>query len=153
VALNLQAQAVPASLPRPGEAATGQGGLLVSPLQMALAAAALSNAGQVPAAQLVLGIEDANGGWLPPQATGRPGSPFNNIAALSQAQQLGAAGLPIWELSARAYGANGETYIWYLAGSLSSNAPQRTVTVLLEDGSQYRARSIGRSLLIATIDQ
>jgi cell division protein FtsW (lipid II flippase) len=153
VPLDLHAQAMPASLPRPGEAATGQGGLLVSPLQMALAATALSNGGQVPPAQLVLAIEDTAGGWLPQEATCRPTSPLSSAAAFSEAQQLAAVNLPIWELSARAYGADGEIYFWYLAGSLNSGSgPQRVVVVLLEEGNQYRARSIGRSLLLTALD-
>jgi hypothetical protein len=153
VPLDLHGQVMPASLPRPGEAATGQGGLLVSPLQMALAAAALSSGGQVPPAQLVLAIEDTTGGWLPQEATGRTGNPLSNAAAFSQAQRLAALNLPIWELSAHAYGLNGESYMWYLAGSLNSGSgPQRVVVVLLEEGNQYRARSIGRSLLLAALD-
>jgi len=152
VALELHSQSMPASLSRPGDAAAGQDGLLVSPLQMALAAAALSNYGQVPPVQLALAVENADGSWLQlePQAESR--AVLSSVFAQTTAQRLADDKYSIWELTAYALDSNGEIITWYLAGSLvEGNDEQRVVVVLLEGNSATRARSIGNSLLLAAL--
>lgn len=153
IPLEIHSQTAPATLSTPGEAATGQGGLLISPLQLALAAAALSNSGHVPAAQLVLEVENPDGGWREYASPPEPASVFGNTAAMGAAQRLANADLGIWEFSARAVGANGRPYIWYLAGSLpSSGGPGRVAVVLLESYNATLARSIGRTLILDALD-
>jgi cell division protein FtsW (lipid II flippase) len=150
VPIEIHSQTRPANLSTPGEAATGQGGLLVSPLQMALAAAALSNGGQVPPGQLVLSIKDAQGGWREMESDSAPAQALTSVGALSQAQKLANADLGIWELSVRVAAAQGRFFTWYVAGSLPGNGGTRlAIAVLLENGNTAQAREIGRSLLAA----
>ncbi|QYK51624.1 MAG: FtsW/RodA/SpoVE family cell cycle protein [Anaerolineales bacterium] len=154
VPLRQPAFSAPASLPRPGEAATGQAGMLVSPLQLARVAATLSNGGQLPAAQLALAVKDASGEWQPYAEPAAAQPVLSSAAAFSQAQRLAAADAPIWEMSAYAFGTNGRRYAWYLAGSLSrGDQPARVIAVLLEDSSTPRAISIGRAILLTALGE
>jgi peptidoglycan glycosyltransferase len=152
VPLEIHTQSLPANLSTPGEAATGQGGLLVSPLQMALAAAALSNGGAVPPAQLVLAIENAEGGWRDQVSDSAPVQALTDVGALSQAQKLANDQLGIWELSVRVTDAEGENFTWYLAGSLPGTSTPRVVAVLLESNNAVKATSIGRTLLLDALN-
>ncbi len=146
--------AAPASLPRPGEAATGQAGMLVSPLQMARVAATLSNGGQLPAAQLALAVKDASGEWQPYTEPSAAQAVLTSAAAFSQAQRLAAEDAPIWELRTTAQGASGLHYTWYLAGSLSRGSqPARVVVVLLEGSSPQQAAAIGRQVLLTALGE
>ncbi|MBX3006234.1 MAG: FtsW/RodA/SpoVE family cell cycle protein [Anaerolineales bacterium] len=152
VPLSQPARSAPNRLPRPGDVATGQAELLVSPLQMALVAASLSNGGEVPAAQLALAVKDARGAWQPYAEDADPSRVLDSIAAYSQALKLAAADALIWEHRAYGYDREGERYAWYLAGTLSSTAQRPlSLVVLLEDGGTARAAAIGRQLLQAAL--
>ncbi|MGH2583264.1 MAG: FtsW/RodA/SpoVE family cell cycle protein [Anaerolineales bacterium] len=149
IELDLQAQANPMSLDRPGAAAAGVDTLRISPLQLALAASALSNYGVIPAPKVALEIEDPAGGWQPFLFAGEPRTALNSAFALSTAQNLANPNLPIWELIAEAIDPIGRTYTWYLAGTLSGEAGyDRVVVVLLELDYPALARAIGRALII-----
>jgi hypothetical protein len=149
VPLEIHSQLAPAELSTPGAAATGQDGLLISPLQMALAAAALSNAGEIPPAELVLAIEDSNGNWQPANQQGEPIIALDNTAAMGAAQRLANSDLQIWEYTARASGEHNQPYTWYLAGTLpAAGQPARVVVILLESYNAAIARTVGRSLIL-----
>jgi cell division protein FtsW (lipid II flippase) len=153
VQVEIHSQPAPAELSTPGAAATGQAGLLVSPLQMALAAAALSNQGEMPPAQLVLAIEDANGNWQDVEPNSEPQTALGNVAAMGAAQRLANMDLQIWEYTARASGEHNQPFTWYIAGSLpAAGKPARVVVVLLESYNAAIARSVGRELMNAAID-
>ncbi|MCW5873938.1 MAG: FtsW/RodA/SpoVE family cell cycle protein [Anaerolineales bacterium] len=144
----------PASLPRPGEAATGQAGMRVTLLQMARVAATLSNGGLLPEAQLALAVKDANGEWHPYAEVAEPKAVLSSVAAFSLAQKLAASDQPIWEMEAYARGDNDQRYAWYLAGSLSrGNQAPHVVVVLLEGGTTAQARSIGREVLLSALGE
>lgn len=138
----------PMALQRPEAAAVGQDGLMVSPLQMALAACSLSNFGLLPAAQLVRDVEQVGGGWQPYTddltATEVLGGAFSS----SVAQNLATSTSDAWEVTGRALGVNGETYTWYLAGSLAAQGETgRCLAVLLENDDPATAQRIGQELL------
>lgn len=144
----------PANLPRPGEAATGQAGLRVTPLQVARIAASLSNGGLLPEAQLALAVKDADGEWQPFAEPIAPQAIMSSATAFSQAQKLAASDAPIWEMEAYALGENQRRYAWYLAGSLSrGNQQPYVIVVLLEGGTASQARTIGRQVLLSALDE
>jgi hypothetical protein len=147
IPLDLHASAAPISLERPEAAAIGQDSLLLSPLQMALAACSLSNFGVMPSPQLVLEIEQAGGGWQP-YSEPQPGSEVLSGAFSSTVAQTLAGESDTWEALGRAYGAEDQVYTWYLAGDLAAQGTSgRCLAVLLEVDDASAARSIGRELL------
>ncbi len=145
--LELHAQSMPATLERPEASAIGQVGLAVSPVQMAAAACALSNAGLRPEARIVLDVEQAGGGWLA-LAGAEAHEVLIGAFSTSVLQGLAYDPLAIWEVTGRALGDQGEIYTWYLAGRLpEGSAEARCVVVLLESDNRVLAQSIGRELL------
>lgn len=127
--------------------ALGQTGLLVSPLQVALAATMLSGNGIRPSPRISSAVRTPLQGWviLSADSAGQPGASIN--ASKSTAQHLQNSGLPIWQSTATARSTQGEIS-WFIAGTL----PEKQLTPLalalvLEDGSPSQAQSIGRELL------
>jgi hypothetical protein len=112
--------------------------LLVSPLQMALAAASLSNGGLRPAPRLAAAIDTPQSGWviLPPQT--EPVSMFTSSSAQSASLMLAVPGMPAWQVTARAWDAEGKAYTWYLAGTQQNwpGAPLALAVVIEEDDAQ-----------------
>jgi cell division protein FtsW (lipid II flippase) len=131
------------------EAAVGQGDLLVSPLQLARAFAALPGAGIRPALTLA-------------EAVGVEGQPWQRLPALQEDSQavtptvaqrsletLGTSSAGLASYRALGYrGAAGETIAWYL-GARVGEGPRRVVVVVLEDGDLERAEQIGQAGLLA----
>lgn len=151
--LDLHSQMAPTSLDRPGAAAIGQDGLLVSPLQMAMGACSLSNYGLVAAPQIVLDIEQAAGGWQEFDPTSEPSQVLGGAFSTSVAQNLSHDEEPIWEVVGRAEGDQGQMFTWYLGGSLAGQTESaRCVVVLLESNNSPLARSIGQELLLAALN-
>lgn len=150
IPMELHASASPINIQRPEAAATGQDGLLVSPLQMALAACSLSNFGQLPSARLVLEVEQAGGGWISYEESPPASEVLGGAFSTSVAQNVANDDLGIWELTARAYGEDDELFTWYIAGELAEQGSAgRCVAVLLEIDDAATARAIGRELLAA----
>ncbi|MBN2146636.1 MAG: FtsW/RodA/SpoVE family cell cycle protein [Anaerolineales bacterium] len=131
--------------------------LAISPVQAALAAAALSNGGIVPAPQLAVAIRTPQYGWvlLPHLAEPLQALPpdWANAAAsaLGSAATLPANGLPIWQ-SVSAVRLEGNAYTWYLAGTLApwQGAPL-AIAVLLEADDPALALEIGQAVLQAAM--
>ena len=145
--LELHAQSMPTTLDRPEVSAIGQDGLAVSPLQMARAACALSNAGMRPEARIVLEIEQAGGGWQAVEGA-EAHAVLGGAFSASLVQGLAYEPLAIWEVTGHALGEQGQVYTWYLAGSLPERSPAaRCAVVLLESDNRGLAQLIGRELL------
>lgn len=124
----------------------GGDGLRVSPLQMALAAAALSGHGQRPAARIALAVNTPQAGWVVPAVEDAPVQAISPAAAdatatlLRQPEQIG------WESLTTIEG--GKPITWYLAGTPPDwQGVPLVVVVLLEDGERDLAASIGRELM------
>jgi cell division protein FtsW (lipid II flippase) len=146
---------VPTNISRPGLAAIGQSDLLLSPLQMALAASTLSNSGVFPAPQLALALQEISGGWLDLPPLADPQLALNASLASASAQTLASETLPIWQHTGRGYGNDDQVVIWYLAGTLPGQAPEGgslTIAILLEKDEAALARAIGQRLLLAALD-
>jgi cell division protein FtsW (lipid II flippase) len=132
--------------------------LRVSPLQMALAAATLSNGGLLPAPRLVLAIEDEVLGWVTSPAEAQATEALAVQAAQSSANALASTDAPIWELvsagveNTQVADGTGQGYAWYLGGTLAGwQGVPLAVAVVLEDADALRVQGIGRIMLHATM--
>lgn len=118
--------------------------LLVSPLQMALAAAAISNNGIRPPARIAIAVNTPQQGWviLPPldsPVEALPG-PFARDTALALAGDNS-----FWSFTSTASGTN---LTWYLAGTPPDwSGTPLALTIALEENNTALVRMIGQELL------
>lgn len=125
--------------------------LRISPLQMALAAAALSNNGTRPAPRITLAVSTPQQGWvvLPPLDASVDVFSADNIRAATQS--LAVENQPYWEWIGTA-SSNNEPVTWYLAGTMPGwQGLPLTVVVLIEGDRPFTAQSVGRQLMEAAI--
>ena len=118
--------------------------LRVSPLQMTLATAALSNNGTRPPARIALAVNTLQEGWVILPALGEPAESLPGPFARETAQTL-AGEKSYWSH----IGSNGETPLtWFLAGTLPdwSGTPLALVVALEEDNPTF-GNWIGTNLL------
>lgn len=133
-------------------AAAGLGDLRVSPLQMALVAAAFANHGMIPTLQLIAATQDAGGRWTPQPIRGHPisaigASSAEAVAALFSSTE-GNGRLYVGHASLALTGPQAEQIAWYL-GFASAAAPKFAIAVLVENGTTTRATEIGTAALAA----
>lgn len=127
------------------QASIGMDTLTVSPLQMALAASALSSGGKIPQPVLALAVNTPNQGWVilpgaPPQ-TGLP-----ETAAGLSALMLAEPGQFYWRTLAVANGA--APVSWYVAGTLSRwQGSPLVIAVALEENNPALAEIVGKGVL------
>ena len=120
-----------------------------TPLEVAFAAASLSNAGSRPAARLALSYQHPDQGWLgfPPLGTAVKLLSPSQIDA--QFTNLNSTDPAIWQLSARPVD---EELTWFLAGTLSQeNGTPLTLVVVLEEENLPLAEEIGQAVLNAAM--
>jgi cell division protein FtsW (lipid II flippase) len=125
----------------------GQGEIRVSPLQMALAAAALSNGGVRPAPRLAVAVNPSPEGWvaLPPPARSVP--VFSKEAAQRTVAALASVPLPLWQSVGLAYNDGQKSVTWYLSGTLPIwNGAPLALAVLLEEANPPLAQRIGQAM-------
>jgi hypothetical protein len=133
----------------PGKGAS----LMVSPLQMALAASSLSNAGERPSPRLLVAVDTPLSGWVMLPVTELPQPALQPLAANNTAQALASGDMPIWQVDSEVYEVadhSSETnpgFAWYLGGTLPEwkGAPL-AIAVLLEENNPQKAQDIGRSM-------
>jgi hypothetical protein len=137
-----------ASMPAPAAARPDTvDNLRISPLQMALAAAALSHEGIRPAPQLALAVETATQGWVVFPPAGEAATALDSAQVEKITRQLASPGNPIWEFSSTQSDAN-SAIAWYLAGTLANwQGTPLALVVALEEGDPSLARLIGRGVL------
>jgi len=140
-----------AALGFPGYAPDPEQQLLVSPLQMAIAAATISSSGNRPSPRLVMAVDTPQAGWsiMPIVETGKV--IFPAPAAQSARQALTEPTGRIWYSfsSVPIHNANqGPSYTWFIGGTSSAwqGSPLALALVLEEDNATL-AQSIGRDLL------
>ena len=152
ITLELTAPYIPMGIKNPSITAIGQSDILVSPLQMALAAASLSNDGNRPSPHLLNAIRETSGNWALYPSTTDSFRVFTPVTTNQTAQMLKNDSLPIWESSAYALTENATNLTWYIAGTLPDQEKAYTVAVLLESHNSKLAQKIGQSLLTQAIE-
>jgi membrane peptidoglycan carboxypeptidase len=147
---NQTSATTPASITNPAVAAIGQKDILVSPLQLALAAAVFNNEGNRPNPELLFAAKDYQGEWINYSDSDPGFQIFSASSARQIAEMLAHPSLPIWETTAVAVTDLDSQLTWYLAGTLPDQEQKLTVVVLLERFEPEFAARIGQSLIMAT---
>ncbi len=125
--------------------------LRVSPLQMAIAAASLSNAGTRPAPRIALAVNTPQQGWVVLPALGDPVKVFSASVVENITHQLSTQNQPFWEWTGFG-GSSTELSSWYLGGTLPKwQGTPLTVIVLIEGNYPSTAQGIGQQLLQTAI--
>ncbi|RPJ29504.1 MAG: hypothetical protein EHM33_00615 [Chloroflexi bacterium] len=122
--------------------------LHVSPLQVALASAALSHHGTVPAPRLAMAVNTPNDGWVVLSALGTPFEALPALTADEMAQALRVNGQNYWAHTG--YAESKESPVtWFITGTLPNwQASPLVVVVVLEENNARLARRIGQELLV-----
>ncbi|MBN2386814.1 MAG: FtsW/RodA/SpoVE family cell cycle protein [Anaerolineales bacterium] len=125
--------------------------LRLSPLQMALAAAALSSDGIRPAPRLAMAVRTPQQGWVILPALSEPVQALQAENSEATAQQFLVGGEPFWQWTAMAP-LDGEKVTWSLAGTFSAwQGTPLAVVVLLEEPNPGLATHLAQALLEATL--
>ena len=142
-----------ALIDQPALAAIGQGRLTVTPLQAALATAALAGDGRLPAPRLVAAVTDATGAWLEqPSAIATTTAVDAATAAAIRATWPRAGDVAEFAVSPLS-GPAGHHNTWYL-GLAPADAPRFVVALVLEDVNDIAAaEAIGRAVLAEASDE
>ncbi|MBC7105417.1 MAG: cell division protein FtsI [Firmicutes bacterium] len=163
-----------ASLPEPGEmtrpevaaTAIGQGRALVSPLRMALAAAAVANGGVIMQPRLVLAVTDPEGrtvfasaprAWLTattPQAAETIRDGMVAAVRAGTAKQAALPGVTVAGKTGSAQNPQGAPHAWFV-GFAPAEAPRAVVAVIVENGGAGGtvAAPLGRELLKRALER
>jgi cell division protein FtsW (lipid II flippase) len=127
-----------------GEANSLGENMRVSPLQMALATAAMSNDGVRPPARIAVAVKTPQQGWVVLPALDKPVEilPESDVHEITQAL---AGENPYWSFT----GAGDDTPLtWYLAGTLPDwSGTPLSLAILLEEDNSNLAEEIGKELL------
>lgn len=130
-------------------ALTSGSSMRVSPLQMALAAAALSNDGLRPAPRLTMAVKTPSQGWVVLPPLSEPVQALPSSEAASTVQALMVSNQPFWQWSGSAREGN-KTISWSLGGTLPYwQSTPLAIVVLLEDSNGQWAAYVGQTLLKA----
>jgi peptidoglycan glycosyltransferase len=151
IQLNTSQPLIPTGFPTPTITAMGQADILISPLQLALAATSLSNGGIIPSPNLLLEVQIEDGEWIAISNEGKEQQAFLPSIAEQTALNLAHPSLPIWETVSYARTTSGQRLTWYMGGTLPvQTTDDRYVTiVLLEKPDPQLALSIGQMALTA----
>ena len=132
--------------------ASGQN-ITVSPLNMALAASAISNNGIRPAAQTTMAVNIPERGWVVLAPEGQAQPVFSEKNANQAADFLTVSGSSYWESMGR-YENSATPLIWYIGGTLPDwNGTPLAIALVIETNEPLLAQKAGRSLLEFAIQQ
>ncbi|HET9906835.1 MAG TPA: FtsW/RodA/SpoVE family cell cycle protein [Anaerolineales bacterium] len=122
--------------------------LHVSPLQVALAAAALSNHGIAPTPRIATAVNTPEEGWVVLQSLGTSFHAIPAESADATAESLMVDGESYWSHLGSAQ-ADDSSVTWFIAGTLPNwQATPLVVVVLLEEENAQLAEWIGREVLV-----
>lgn len=126
----------------------GEESFRVSPLQMAMAASALTNFGLLPGPRLLNAYQDPGGNWitLPKLQTNQNVMEANTANMVNHLLKV--TDLPYWQVISVVSGDNASPITWFLAGTTIEWRGQPFIAVvLLEDNAPGLAETIGQSLI------
>lgn len=122
--------------------------LHISPAQVALASAALSAHGVIPAPRIAIAVNTPEEGWVVLPASGTPVEAISASDASEAAVSFSNDNPSYWSHAARAQGVESPV-TWFIAGTLPNwQATPLVVVVVLEQDNPRLAERIGRELLI-----
>jgi hypothetical protein len=120
----------------------------VSPLQMALAAAALSNHGILPPPRIAMAVKTPVEGWIPLPALGTPLEAIQAAAADEVALAYLTNDQMYWKHVGQAQ--ENETFVTWFVGGTPPNrqAAPLALVIVLEETNPALADRIGKELLV-----
>jgi len=120
----------------------------VSPLQMALASAALSNHGVIPAPRIAMAVNTTVEGWVSLPELGKPIEAIQAQAGDDAASSYLVENQTYWRHSGQAQ--EGESsFTWFIGGTPPNfQATPLAIVVLLEENNLRLAQRIGEELLV-----
>lgn len=122
--------------------------LHVSPLQVALASAAFSNHGTMPAPRIATALNTPKDGWIVLPALGTPFEAISASAADETAGSLIVDGQSYWSHTGQGESKE-STVTWFIGGTPPNwQASPMVVVVLLEENNVQLAQRIGQELLL-----
>jgi len=120
----------------------------VSPLQMALAAATLTNEGKQPAPKLANSYQDENGNWVAFAQSTSQQKVLDSTVALRVRERLSAEKQAIWYQIGHATMADGEPLTWYIGGTTPEwTGTPLAIAIAIEGSQPALALQIGSALL------
>jgi len=120
----------------------------VSPLQMVLASAALSNHGIIPAPRIAMAVDTPNQGWISLPALGMPIEALQASAADEAASSYLVENQSYWQYIGQAR-ENSSSFIWYIGGTPPNwQATPLVIVVILEEANERQVQRIGQELLV-----
>lgn len=123
-------------------------GLHISPMQAALAGAALSNQGILPAPRIAMAVNTPEEGWVVLPALGTPIEAISDSDANDAALSFIREGQSFWSHVGQAEGDESQV-TWFIAGTPPNwQASPLVVVVALEEDNARLAERIGRELLV-----
>ena len=126
--------------------------LHVSPLQVALASAALSNHGTMPAPRIATAVNTPYDGWVVLPALGTPLEAIPAAVADEAAQSLIVDGQSYWAYTARAE-SDESPLTWFIGGTPPNwQASPLVAVILLEEDNEQLAEEIGGELLATAMN-
>jgi cell division protein FtsW (lipid II flippase) len=123
----------------------------ITPLNMARLAAAISNQGIMPSAQLALAVNTPTQGWISLSPQAQPHPIFPASASEQAAQTLQVSQKPYWESMGRLESSTAPL-AWYLGGTLPNwQGTPFAIVVVIETDNPELARQAGRGILESAI--
>ena len=120
----------------------------VSPLQMALACATLSNHGLMPAPRIAMAVNTPNEGWVSLPALGTPFEAVQASAADEAASSYFVENQTYWQHVGQSQ-EDKSSFTWYIAGTPPNwQATPLVVVVVLEEDNTRLAQRVGQELLV-----
>lgn len=129
-----------------------EGGLYLSPLQMALAAASLTSDGFLPDPTLILGVHTPHQGWVMLNS-GPSTKVLNSYIANEVVKMLTMPSSFIWQTIGYGQGDHENLTTWYIGGTAAEwlGSPLAIAVVIEEDNPEL-AEQIGQTVLNATLN-
>jgi hypothetical protein len=146
--------APPESLPYSKEAVVGSDTIMASPLQMSMAASALSAGGILPVPRLVSSIHTPHQGWviLPVETDNKP--VLDRERAGKTADALAVKDMPFWQATSHSITQERGKVTWYLGGTLDTfQGTPLAICIVLEEDNPSLAVEIGQAILKTAISQ
>jgi len=126
----------------------GEESLSISPLQMAMAASALTHEGVLPVPRIVNSYQDPGGEWIALPKAGSSTQALSGEKAVEVTELLQDPDCPYWSVTANAQTEDGETITWFLAGTTADWQGQPlSLVIVLEADDPETAKNIGRHLI------
>lgn len=125
----------------------------VSPLQVSLIAAALSNDGIKPVPRIAMAVDTPEQGWVSLLAESQPAQAIQIEAANEAAASHSVSSKPYWRQSSQTQ-TKDSTITWLLAGTLPDwGGTPLALVITLEEDNIWLANYIGDEILSAAINQ